>query len=617
MHLTPEEKAVGKANFQVAIGSSLTRRKFLSAGIANDVSSGNGLGPMYFGYDSSVSEPIRVGVIGTGDEGSVLIGAINTKFITVKAIADIRPYSRHRAFHGEHYTAGAAKARPGLMAKYHWTSREIAERNVKVYGAYQQLIENASADDLEAVIIALPLHLHAAAAIAAMKAGLHVLTEKLMGHSVRECKEMARVAAETGLHLATGHQRHYNILYDNAVDAINRRLLGDLHYIRAQWHRGNLPGTDNWQQPMPESVKPDDPQAGKLADELDRWKKSLAETRKKLADAEKKLAAAVEQGNDSNRKKYDSERKKYEKEVYSWTNKVAQKEAQISDTLIQREVEKYGYQAKQIKDGGKVVYDRPAIEELIRWRLWNRTGGGLMAELGSHQLDAASIFISAMHGGQKQHPLNVSAAANRPLFPPDRDVDDHVYCLFEFPAPGYNPDPKDAIGHRRKISVAYASINGNGFGGYGETVFGTKGTLVLEREQEAMLFRTHETSGKIKVVRDSQPGRVKIEVDEDDKGDPHSESIGGLATQVAGRGYTEELEHWAWCIRNPDPQNQPHCHPKVALADAVIALTTNIAAREGRRIEFMEEWFDPDRSQTPENPRNDPKKKPDVSRYGA
>ena len=37
-----------------------------------------------------------------------------------------------------------------------------------------------------------------------MKAGLHVLTEKLMGHSVHECKEMARVADETKL--APGHR---------------------------------------------------------------------------------------------------------------------------------------------------------------------------------------------------------------------------------------------------------------------------------------------------------------------------------------------------------------------------------------------------------------------------
>ena len=108
-----------------------------------------------------------------------------------------------------------------------------------------------------------------------------------------------------------------------------------------------------------------------------------------------------------------------------------------------------------------------------------------MAELGSHQLDAASIFISAMHDGEKQMPLSVAAAANRPLFPPDRDVEDHVYCLLEFPTPGY--DPKDTQAKNNKIGVQYASINGNGFGGYGEMVFGTKGTLILKKEQEMLI----------------------------------------------------------------------------------------------------------------------------------
>ena len=33
--------------------------------------------------------------------GSVLIGAINPAFVEVKAIADVRPYNVHRAFHGD------------------------------------------------------------------------------------------------------------------------------------------------------------------------------------------------------------------------------------------------------------------------------------------------------------------------------------------------------------------------------------------------------------------------------------------------------------------------------------------------------------------------------------
>ena len=50
-----------------------------------------------------------------------------------------------------------------------------------------------------------------------------------------------------------------------------RGTLGDLHYIRAQWNRGNLPGNDSWQQPLPPKVKPDD----KLAEALLKTRKTL------------------------------------------------------------------------------------------------------------------------------------------------------------------------------------------------------------------------------------------------------------------------------------------------------------------------------------------------------
>jgi len=578
MYLSPEEKAIGKENFHAAIGSKPIRRDLLKKSIKADIKSGKGLGPLYFGYGDSVAEPVRVGFIGTGDEGSVLLGAINPKYITVKSIADIRPYNVWRAFHGDFYSAEAHKVRPGLMHVYDWKTEAEAKKNVKIYGAYEELLAQAKQDGIEAVIIALPLHLHAPAAIAAMKAGLHVITEKLMGHSVHECKEMARVAEQTKLLLATGHQRHYNILYDDAVDLIRKGLLGELHSIRAQWHRGNLPGHDSWQQPMPKAAKPDDLQAHKLDNDLKGWSAMLEQ----LKGEKGKTAAELEK-------------------------RIAQVRAQMEDAAV--DAKKFGYVDAEVKDAsGKVVYRRPAIEELIRWRLWDRTGAGLMAELGSHQLDAASIFIAAAHNGEKQHPLSVAAVGNRPLFPPDRDVEDHVYCIFEFPAPGY--DAKDPIASRKKIGVQYASINGNGFGGYGETVLGTEGTLLLETEKDAMLYKTHETSSKTKVATvksGGKKGAAVLHVDED--GDPESAAFGTLGALPAERGYTEELEHWAWCIRNRAPENLPRCHPKVAMGDAVIALTSNLAARQGTRIEFKPEWFDIHSDETPEGD------KPDVGRY--
>ena len=234
------------------------------------------------------------------------------------------------------------------------------------------------------------------------------------------------------------------------------------------------------------------------------------------------------------------------------------------------------------------------MEELIRWRLWNRTGGGLMAELGSHQLDASSIFVSSQRDdGQKVLPLSVTAIGGRHLFPVDRDAADHVYCTFEFPGKGYYKDfaTGEVEDENKKIVVTYSSINGNGFGGYGEIVMGTKGTLILDREEELMLF-AGSSAASVSVKKDGPPDTY------DTRG--AAPAADKTAAGEVSRGYTEEIEHWAWCIRNPDPANLPKCHPKVAMADAIIALTSNQAMVENRRIDFKREWFDIDSDETPD-----------------
>ncbi len=570
MHLTPEEKAVGKENFQNVIG--VTRRDFLKAGIAAGAVSGAGLGAMYFGYEASVSNPLRVGIIGTGDEGNVLLGAITPSYLQVVAISDIRPYNVHRAFHGDHSSENALRVRCGLLTKYDWKTEDEARKHVKVYNQdYHDLLADK---DVEAVIIALPLHLHAPVAIEAMKAGKHVLTEKLMGHSVHECKEMARVSQQANKLLATGHQRHYSILYDNAVDTIRRGLIGDIHSIRAQWHRGNLPGHDSWSMPLPD----------------DAMGKRIAKLKKDLETAK---GAAVDSKLSSLKKEFESARSHMMDKL---SKELEQLELQYLDHGVK--AEDHGYEEITLANGNR----RPALEELIRWRLWHRTGGGLMAELGSHQLDAAGIFISGLReDGKKALPLSVSAVGMRSIFPLDRDCEDHVYCVYEFPGPDYESDPN------KKIGVVYTSINGNGFGGYGETVLGTKGTLILEREQDVMLFSSGASTTTNVTVAKGSKGGPTLDTTQSGGGEA---AVGKQAlTGPVSRGYTEELEHWAWCIRNPDPKNLPRCHPKVALGDAVIALVTNQAMRENARIDFKPGWFEIESDDTPEGVT------PDVGRY--
>lgn len=588
MNLKPEEQAVGKENFNEAVG--ISRREFLQGSVAAAAVSGVGLGAAYFGYQQlKVNDPVRVGVIGTGDEGSVLIGAINPEYVDVVAISDIRPYNVHRAFHGDHSSPAALDARKGLMSVYDWKTEDEAKKHVKVYTDYKELLADPN---IEAVICALPLFLHKQVAMDAMAAGKHVLTEKLMAQTVMQCKEMARMAEEQNLYLATGHQRHYSVLYDNAVNLMKWGVLGEIHHIRAQWHRGNLPGGDSWQQPLPGGEKLAD---GKMVDEIKSQMVKFKERAEKESDP-------------ARRAQYKALFAQYE----AWNN-----DRDIDPT-------QYGYNDFTIQNRQGENRQISAMEELCRWRLWDRTGGGLMAELGSHQLDAASIFISALRAdGKKAHPLTVHATGGRHLFGYDRDADDHVYCMFEFPGSGYEKDfdvgyydnvtnwppknkgvPSYNDDPHKKVVVTYSSINGNGFGGYGEVVMGSKGTLVLEREKDVMLYKNGVSADTKLTVKKGADGPTM-----DTQASGGSTKAAAVAnTTNAGpvsRGYTEEIEHWAACIRNPDPENKPKCHPEVAMADAVIALTARLAMQrsnqgKGGYVEFKEEWFDVHNDATPE-----------------
>ncbi len=589
--LSAEEQEVGKSNYYNAVGmiTPLSRRDLLKGIVSTGAVSGAGLGAMYFGYDKKIADPVRVAVIGTGDEGNVLIGGCNPDYVAVKAICDIRPFSIFRAFHGDWSTPSSLKRRPGLISVAGYKDEAEARDNVKVYDASNGGITACLDDpDIEAVIIALPLWLHAVVAAKAMEKGLHVLTEKLMAHNVAQCKVMSRMAAElkdkagNPIHLATGHQRHYNVKYDNAVNMIRWGLLGQIHHIRAQWHRSNVPGKDSWKMPIPGGEK--------RADGSD-YQKILGDIRYR----ENALKNATD----------PSEIERLQMELAQW-------KAWDDDKNI--DPKEFGYQDLSI--GDRLF---TAMEELHRWRLFDRTGAGLMAELGSHQLDAVSIFLSSLRDdGKKVHPLSVHAVGGRHLMPLDRQVEDHVYCTFEFPGPEYEagkvgyrdpvenyPDgavPGYETDPNKKVVVTYSTINGNGFGGWGEVVLGTKGTLILDKETDVYLYRDSDTSAKVGVSQ--QPGGGYA-LDTSASGDYAAPLAQAADSGPVSRGYREEIEHWAYCIRNPDPNNRVRCYPEVAMGDAVIALGTNVALKnaaegKGGYLEFKEEWFEVDSDEVPD-----------------
>ena len=242
-----------------------------------------------------------------------------------------------------------------------------------------------------------------------------------------------------------------------------------------------------------------------------------------------------------------------------------------------------------------------SLEELCWWKLYERTGGGLMTEMGSHLLDACHIFLGELL------PLSVQGTGGMFLGHDDRENEDHVFATFEFPGHSHPLGRHEGDNVNDVAVVTCSCISSNSMESYGEQLMGSRGTMIIESEDNVMLFKetgpgekTAAAATEISVATDrlDQPVMVASE-----SRSPATAAAGWARTtsaELANHGYGEQLEHLAWCIRNPDPVNQPRCDPSVALANAVCALMANLAIRRRQRIEFKPEWFDIDSEEMPE-----------------
>lgn len=535
--LNPKQRETGKANFQQVAGD-LTRRGFMkSMGVGASVAAASPL--VYFGY-KSIGKPVKAALIGGGDEGGILVGAHNPDFLKFVAVADIRPYNRERIMKGD----PKVPLRPGFNKLYGPESKDIA-----IYDDYRKILDNK---DIEAVVIATPLSTHAKIAIDCMRAGKHVLCEKLMAWNISQCKKMIQVAKETGRILSIGHQRHYSMLYAHAHEILEAGILGEVRHIRALWHRNN-----SWP----------------FRDE---------------SAAGYKLAEGYAQPHF---------RDGWYPPIYD-----------IDEKELKGKTEEHGFKS---------------VEELVRWRLYNETGGGLMAELGSHQMDACSIFLG------KVHPLAVTGVGGKFFYGPgrnDRESDDSIFITYEFPGPNHPLGKNKGKDSDDIVVVTYSSLNTNSFESYGECVMGSRGSMVVEQEQSIYLYTERDPNKKATDARSTEVsvttgpgGKPAMEASSTWGPGAGPPAAGGGAPAAGGpgaavsRGYKEEMEDFAYCIREwdsklgyeKDPagrfkQRLPRCHGEVAMADAIIALTANLSMKSRQRIEFNENWFKGDAPEVPD-----------------
>ncbi len=164
-------------------------------------------------------QPVRFGLIGYGAWGSHHARAIaKTEGAALVAISARTAESRVRA--------------------------EADHPGVRTYADYRELLQR---EELDAIDIVLPSHLHHEIAHAALTSGRHVLLEKPLALTVTDCADLIAVARAQGKYLAVGHELRLSSLWGRVKEMIDAGAIGTPLYVLIElWRRPYRLGADGW-----------------------------------------------------------------------------------------------------------------------------------------------------------------------------------------------------------------------------------------------------------------------------------------------------------------------------------------------------------------------------------
>jgi predicted dehydrogenase len=214
------------------------------------------------------------------------------------------------------------------------------------------------------------------------------------------------------------------------------------------------------------------------------------------------------------------------------------------------------------RDFNPTQWGYPTFDHLLNWRLYWKYSQGLMAELCSHQINAVNWFLGST-------PEAVVASGGLYRFPEGREVYDHVYATFEYP------------GGR---SVTFSSIESNAFDDYYEMYLGTKGTLILLHESDAMFFDEEASKRSTTIAVSSRDGGAVAQSSETMAGNRNTSATSATATASTTTGPRPiriEIQRFCSAIRTGTPVA---CGPDKAIASARPCIRANEAIKQKTRL---------------------------------
>lgn len=202
----------------------------------------------------------------------------------------------------------------------------------------------------------------------------------------------------------------------------------------------------------------------------------------------------------------------------------------------------------------------PDWEHLLNWRMYRKYSEGLLCELGSHQITAASWFFDSA-------PEAVYVTGGTYRYKDGREVYDHVYATFNYP------------GDR---TATFSSIQSNAFEENYEMFMGTKGTLIMTRELEAYLFNEGEAGAQTRVEVSRQSSAPVADSSASQPANSAARTV-NPAEGIVNKGisYLNEIAEFCSAIRTGSPVR---CGSEKAMTSAVAILTGNSSAEKGTKL---------------------------------
>jgi predicted dehydrogenase len=148
----------------------------------------------------SPNEKLNIGQIGTANRAGADLKEVSSQNIV--ALCDI----------GDNYLAAAKK---------HYAS-------AKTYNDWRKLLEQ---NDIDAVVVGTPDHVHAVATVAALQSGRHVYCEKPLAHTISEARIVAETARKYKRVTQMGNQIHASENFRQVVELIKTGAIGNVREI--------------------------------------------------------------------------------------------------------------------------------------------------------------------------------------------------------------------------------------------------------------------------------------------------------------------------------------------------------------------------------------------------